>query len=326
MKKLLIEPQFEIDSLEPEAEPIALGVGPDRSIYILSSVEPSNNKFKRKNGATLFTRDREDAFFKTKLDRDRTYKIEIWRHSGKLPEIVEFSDRFNITSVQPLGKDFLLVCPRCYRRSKSQIEMNGRIFSRDGLLKKTIILGDGINDVQVAKDQTIWVSYFDEGVLGNYGWKREPVGASGLVQWSEKGDKLYEFVPVFGLPGMIDCYAINVDLRNDVWCCYYSDFPLVRLHNKKIQQFWQPPVRGSHCFAVELPFALFFGSYDRREQFKLVELLDNGKTRVIGDYLACTTDGMPISIDFVTARGATIYLISGRRLYAVNLNSFWGAT
>jgi len=35
-----------------------------------------------------------------------------------------------------------------------------------------------------------------------------------------------------------DCYALNVDATGDVWINYYTDFPLVRLREYKLEKVW----------------------------------------------------------------------------------------
>jgi hypothetical protein len=133
------------------------------------------------------------------------------------------------------------------------------------------------------------------------------------------GDKLYEFIPTHDLDYMADCYAMNLDLLGDVWCYYYTEFSLVQLRGGSILMTWQPPVIGAHLFAMEPPFVLFGGSYDNREELKLVELLHYGQTRLVGCYFASALDGKPITLNHSEARGSMIHMASGRKLYSINI-------
>jgi hypothetical protein len=310
MRKLIVEPRFEILPTGEQGDLVAFGVGPDESIYITFSLNKPDTKVEQPGWAT---------FFKTKPDMAQSYKIKRWSQSLEATEIFVARDEFNITKVQPLGDDVILVCPRCVRKADNEIELNGRVFGPDGRLKRAFVLGDGIQQVQTAADGTIWVSYFDEGIFGNYGW-REPIGASGLVHWSAYGEKLGQFEPEKGLDYMADCYAMTLDSADDVWCCYYTEFPLVQLRNGKVFGAWNVPVRGSEWLAVEPPYALFLGSYDDKQELKLLELLGDGKTKVVETYLACSTDGETLAIDRVATRGGTIHLVSGRSKYAVDID------
>ena len=47
-----------------------------------------------------------------------------------------------------------------------------------------------------------------------------------------------------------DCYAMNVDQTGAVWLNYYTDFPLIRLHNFAIEQIWKDFSVLGNGFAV----------------------------------------------------------------------------
>lgn len=64
---------------------------------------------------------------------------------------------------------WLVVGARCRYRPDHGAEHNAIIFDTLGERVRDFTLGDGITDVQVSSGGTIWVSYFDEGVYGNYG-------------------------------------------------------------------------------------------------------------------------------------------------------------
>lgn len=247
------------------------------------------------------------SFFKPKPSTAQTYRLLSWRGEALPTETLIQREAYNITHVQPLGPDFLLVCARCRRRSDTDIDQNARVYGPDGQLKRTFVLGDGIQQVLVGGDDTIWVGYFDEGVFGNYGWNA-PLGASGLVQWSAGGERLYEFSPPGGVDFMADCYALNSDASGAAWCCYYTDFSVVRI-DRGLVRAWEPIVRGSTCLAVDFPYVLFFGNYDDRQELVLAELLHDGRSKKVESFMVTDETGSPIQVERATARGDAVYLV-----------------
>jgi len=104
------------------------------------------------------------------------------------------------------------------RRRISRSARRGRartqrvVYDEDGLLVREFLLGDGIQDVQATEDGKIWVSYFDEGVYGNFGWGNpggpSPIGASGLIRFDRAGAIEWEFDPPANVEPIDDCYAL----------------------------------------------------------------------------------------------------------------------
>jgi hypothetical protein len=61
------------------------------------------------------------------------------------------------------------------------------------MVERTFTIGDGVQDVRTTPGGDVWVSYFDEGVFGNYRWSPpgpEPIGAPGLVAFDPLGNGL----------------------------------------------------------------------------------------------------------------------------------------
>jgi hypothetical protein len=114
---------------------------------------------------------------------------------------------------------------------------NAGIFDEKGNLLSSIVAGDGIEHVQTTAADEIWIGYFDEGVYS--GGELEH---SGLVCLTERGQHSlrywFDIAEPNGLPSIDDCYALNVPAEDDVWVDYYSNFPLVRLRNKKLAPAW----------------------------------------------------------------------------------------
>jgi len=108
------------------------------------------------------------------------------------------------------------------------------------------VVGDGVEHVRTTPNGSIWIGYFDEGVYGTYGWGRpgpEPIGSSGLVRLDHEFEIAWTF-PLGGIESPIDeCSALNVE-NDDLWTCYYSDFPVVHIANDSAQ-LWRNKVEGS---------------------------------------------------------------------------------
>lgn len=145
------------------------------------------------------------------------------------------------------------------------------------------MLGDGIQSVQATSNGIIWTSFFDEGIFGNFGWN-DPVGACGLVAWNAEGNKIYDFQPIDDLDCICDCYALNVESDADVWLYYYTDFPLVHLHHRKVQSVWNMSIDGSDSFAISGHRVLFRGGYDDRNTYHLFALNKNGTVELLKQF------------------------------------------
>ncbi|WP_449540290.1 hypothetical protein [Ferdinandcohnia sp. Marseille-Q9671] len=182
----------------------------------------------------------------------------------------------------------LLVQGRCVKDG-TYIERNARRYNPNGQLIDAFTLGDGINDVQIDETDTIWVSYFDEGIFGNFGWE-QPMGSDGIVAYSMNGERLWGA----GDYGIIDCYALNVVSSKEVYFYYYNDFYLVQLnemkesiryrvnrHHEPIQQFIidEKGLIGQIDTYTLMRYRKNIHSFDPREKLQLTD--EYGK-RIMG--------------------------------------------
>ncbi|WP_417390555.1 hypothetical protein [Gimesia sp.] len=175
----------------------------------------------------------------------------------------------NFHSIQPIGnQEWLLV--RC--RASGDQDRNAHVYGADGEHLRCFPAGDGIENVQVTKDSKIWISYFDEGVFGDCELSR-----SGLVCLDHVGEQVFDFHSVcIEADQIIDCYALNVCSSHETWLYYYTDFPVVRITNHKVNGIWRNiPVSGSHAFAVSKENVLFSGGYNNRTDLIKVHLPTN---------------------------------------------------
>lgn len=179
--------------------------------------------------------------------RDKTqFRVHHW-HNGELQEFDLPMTPQVYYFAQALGQYYLSVAARCVSQ-----EHNAFVFDAQGNLLRSWHVGDGIEDVQVAPNGQIWVSYFDEGVFSG-----NPLSAQGLVCFDSQGKLPFEFLKDCpAMPeecdGMADCYALNVASNRDTWLCYYTKFPLVHLREFAFKDAFPPPPEmiGSNAFAV----------------------------------------------------------------------------
>jgi hypothetical protein len=308
-RSLALTPVASLGPMVRDGTLVGFDVGPDGVTYFVVALRPLDYRTKTAVGP---------SFPKTVPAQPQTYRAVGLDGSRTVLDVVIEGEPFNISHMQPLGDELLLVCSRCCYRGPDDIEKNGRVYSRDGRFRREILLGDGINSVQTTARGVIWTSYFDEGVMGNFGWA-DPVGASGLVAWDRAGRKLYEFEPAAGLEAICDCYALNVASENDVWLCYYTDFPLVRLRDYKVDRVWKMPLRGSGAFAVAGDHALFRGDYRNPDTYHLFALPPQGKPRLAAKLDLRDPAGHKLVAQRITARGDSIHLVSNGSVYRIDV-------
>lgn len=292
-----------------QGELVAFNVGPEGAAYFAFALRPLDYRKLLPGGASAA---------KTQPDAPQSYRIVGLLGADVICDVLVENEPFNVHHVQPLPGALLLACARCRRRSERDIERNGRIYSLDGKLLNSIVLGDGIQDIQCTPSGLIWTSYFDEGVFGNYGWDN-PLGAPGLVCWDHSGNVRHAFEPPDGLDPICDCYALNVASERDVWCSYYTDFPIVHLQGGRAVRSWPSPIPGSSAFAVGGSHLLMRGGYEHKDTYSLRTLPRSGEPRVTATFRLTDDAGNPVQPTHVVGRGSTLYMHAGNQLSRVEL-------
>ncbi len=118
------------------------------------------------------------------------------------------------------------------------------------------------------------------------------------------------------MPGISDCYALNVASDREVWLCYYTDFPLVKLVDGRIEGIWPRfPVKGSPGFAIDGEAVLFEGGYDDKDTLHLVRL---GEKRTL-KLIATGEDGRPLKKFSAFGRRDRLYLQTEEALHVVDV-------
>ncbi len=101
-----------------------------------------------------------------------------------------------------------------------------------------------------------------------------------------------------------------------MYAYYYTDFPLVRIKNDHAEVVCQVPVAGSSAFALSGGYALFSGSYKKREALFFLHVKEGNVTEVE----PTDENGKAMEIRNGSGKGSILYLLDSRSVYAVDLS------
>lgn len=231
-------------------------------------------------------------------------------------------ESFHYHFLQPLGDELLLVGARSRYYGRDRYDLNAAVFGRDGSVRRRFLVGDGIQGVQTTAGGLIWTSFFDEGVFGNYGWDR-PVGESGLIAWDAEGIRVFTNSEA----DIADCYALNVVSDEEVWFYYYTDFKLCRLSGsaaKPSVSFLDPQIAGSSIFATDGRRFLMDNGYQDRARYVLLRTDEQGRLAQDRLIVPMREEG-EFGTGLRDARGDTLLLLEGTKLYRATLGELAGA-
>ncbi|WP_460395127.1 hypothetical protein [Actinophytocola sediminis] len=216
--------------------------------------------------------------------------------------------------VQPLPDGRLLVVGARCRWRPDGPDRNAIVYDDTGAVLAEHTLGDGIAHVLATGRGEVWVGYYDEGILGNYGWGFDdgdtPIGECGLIRFSP------ELAPDWRYPmdrdnpwdTIADCYALNVD-GDTAWTSCYTDFPVVRVREDTLSG-WHNDVHGASAIAVDGDHVALFGGYDDPHRLA-TGVLDEDRLHVTGEYRLVLPDGEPLPRELeVIGRGPDFHLLA----------------
>lgn len=277
----------------------SFSAGPDGLLYVLvCTAEPDRNRIKREQACD--------------------WRVLAFHPDGRSSEILIQNQKDNLDLVQPLQNGLLLGNRRC-KYAGEATEANGCLFDSRGQLVRRLLLGDGIADLQTTTSDEIWVSYFDEGVFGNFGW-RKPIGKAGLVRFNLDGNICYRFKTVAGLGPIDDCYCLNVVSEREAWCYYYSQFSIVQIRDDHIAHYWDSPVKGSSGFAVCGNSLAMQDGYES-DDWRLLEVTGADVAVAEEAITFRTPEGLPLAAKSARARGSVIWFVVGEDIYRFDLKS-----
>jgi hypothetical protein len=289
------------EALDGWSDPVAFGVGLDGAIY--AAAHRSHEPLRREGEG--------GSFPKSRFDEPTDYLI-VRSHRGDLRKMVA-REQLTASYVQPYSNGVLLAGARS-ELADGVADKNAIALDWSGHEVGRFTLGDGIADVRVA-GETIWVSYSDEGVFGNYGWT-DPLGAAGLVAFGLAGEKKLEYdAAAAGTDAISDAYAMNVAGESDVWVYFYTDFPIVRWSGGSYRG-WSTEAAGARAIAVSSKRVLLFGDYRERSRGRLLELGDT-HAKEVEAVVVRDHRGVPLDHAIVYGVGPRLYAFCDRMVSVV---------
>jgi hypothetical protein len=295
--------------LEGWNDPVAIGVGLDGAIY--ATARRSSERLTVEQGIGIFP--------KSQLQQPSDW-IVVESRAGHVRSMVIPSESTVFTYVQPFRDGVLLAGARC-RWHAGGAERNAVGFDWTGRETGRLVLGDGIQDLRVTSDGTIWVSYFDEGIFGNFGWGEPgpaPLGGHGLASFSADGELRFAYdSAAAGTDAICDAYAINVARNGDVCVYFYTEFPIVRIRDGRYQ-VWKLGARGARGLAVREDRFLLFGDYQCRNLLRYVEPRTAGRASVVAEAELISPEGGALDDASACGIGETLFLFQGRRILALD--------
>jgi hypothetical protein len=196
-------------------------------------------------------------------------------------------------------------------------ENNARLFAADGTPAGAFAMGDGIEHIRCATDGTIWVGYFDEGVFSgpneDGSW---PISSSGIARFGPDGSVLWRFNGEERADlSIADCYALALD-GNTLWCCPYTDFPIVRVEDGAVDH-WRNEVAGAWALAVDGDYVLLAGGYnDKSERIALLRL-GSDRAHQIGEWRFHPPERNAARL--LQGQGATLHIVGQGRWTKLSL-------
>ncbi len=226
---------------------------------------------------------------------------------------------FPMVDVFPDGR-VLVAGPRCSWRSETDFDRNGAVIDPETGTVSRLLLGDGIEQVSIDTAGRIWVGYFDEGVFGNFGWSDPgppPIGAAGLVCFSETGEKVWAYDQ--NRRQISDCYALNVH-GGEAAAFTYTDFPVCMISGDFGRAWFETGLAGCKAFAISGHRVLFSGQYNDSAHIGYHGTLLAYRPGEFEQVTFRRPDGAAVIAGRIVGRGSRLYFFAGDAVYAADLD------
>jgi hypothetical protein len=191
-------------------------------------------------------------------------------------------------------------------------DINARLYAADGTPVGAFAMGYYFTHVQCATDGTIWAGYFDEGVYCGPNEDGTPaISASGVARFDRDGRVLWSFNDQEGTTGLSidDCYALTLD-DSTLWCCPYSDFPIIRV-DQGVVTHWRNDIAGAKALAVDGDHVLLAGGYGTQSSRLALVRLEGDAARQIGEWIFHLPDRNAARL--LQGRGSILHIVGGGR-------------
>ena len=267
-------------------------------------------------------RDSFAAFPKTRMENPSRLKlIELASNESREVELPPLDMAFPLVDVFPDGR-VLVAGARCRYRGPGDYDRNGAVYDPSNGELSRILLGDGIADLAIDARGWVWISYFDEGVFGNYGWGsrgHQPIGSHGLNCFDDTGEILWRFSGAGDFGEIDDCYALNVqDATAAVF--YYTEFPLCLISGEFEKRCFKTGLRGCRSFAINGSTVLFARQYKEPASTAHLGKLLNGEVGCLERVEIGLPDGSLISSGQLLGRGGDLHYFDDDAWYRFKLS------
>lgn len=278
-----------IKDIVGEQNLISVSAGPARDLVFLSLKENPDYRILQPGWA---------SFAKNRADQLNNFTVHhLIGGNVRTFEISPTAENYYFVQPLPAG-DWIIA----RSRTESESDANAHIYSSAGKRKFSFHAGDAIEHLQTTENGQVWIGYFDEAAAVGVG-----IGGKGLVGFDAFGRLIFDFdhlVEKHDLPRIDDCYAMNVAGPDEVWVCYYSEFPLVKIVNHALDRVCKDfPIGGASGFAVASGRGLFGGLYSKPDSLFMVEL-----ETLDFEELSVVRMDEPIAFKSVFGRGSSLYL------------------
>jgi hypothetical protein len=275
------------DRARMEREPDAVGVGPDGTAFAVWSHRG-----------------------------DPRRKQVTWRLlGGQDVAVIEVETDLRVFFVQPLPEGRVLLAAARARRG----ELNGEVWSPAGELEHRGHLGDAIEELQTTPSGRVWAGYFDEAMGG-----RGPEG-HGLARFHRDLSVDWLYPVDTGLPGIFDCYTLNVH-GETAHFCPYTDFHILSAAGDKVTDWGPSPSGYAHHMLVRGPDrALLAGTGPEYDVVTLLRIDRDGVRRVGGQCRIVLPNGMEAQRLRSTCRGGDLHAFLRGAWYSIGLDALIAA-
>lgn len=250
------------------------------------------------------TRTSDGCFPMRFADRENQYVIFIRNGEHTLRVALEPTNRnFGFIRAINSGQQLVLVAGR----SEGNSDLNASIYELDGKQQRSFIAGDGVQGVEVTRDNRILISYFDEGVFGDCNLSQK-----GLCVLDTSGayiaglNSSYHWID--------DCYAFNAVVSDQIHVCPYMDFPLLSWSpGQSACKIGSCPVQGARAFAINDQYLLTVGGYAKHKALNLIDLSQSRK-------LKSNFESLPRGRWYwAFGRGSSLYLATKKQVCRIML-------
>ena len=263
------------------------------------------------------------VFPKTQMSDSQKFRLlTLSDGSQKVVDLPALNVTFPFVDVFPDGR-VLVAGSRSRWRGSDDFDLNGIVVDAAAGSQRSFLLGDGIETLAVDLRGRIWVSYFDEGIFGNFGWGHPgpaPIGSSGLNCFSDSGDLLWSF-PVESEMGPIsDCYAMNVS-GDRVAVYAYTEFNVWRISERFETECFKTDLQGCHHFAMSDSHIVFTGQYDDEISVGYVGRLSDGRVCDVEQMEFALPRGREIKAGQFVGRADMLHFFDESNWYSIHIDA-----